>query len=447
MNRLVTRLALVAAGLAFSADLAAQPAAAPPARAYAIRGARLHTLAGPTIDAGTIVLRDGRIVSVGTAVEIPPDAQVIDGMGLTVSPGFFDAMSQLGLTEIDAIAATNDFAEIGEFNPQLYTATAVHHASEHLPVARANGITHAGAAPGSSGGFGGSASIITGQMSVIGLSGWTIEEMLIAKSVGVLVNWPTMNTASFDFGASAFRTRAFADVRADYEKKVASLRDYLQQARRYVAARDGGQPVETDLRFEALRDVLSGKLPVIARAHTDRDIRNVVEFCRQQQLKLVIAGGDQAWKAADVLAKAQVPVILGPTLALPGTEDEPYDKPLSRVGELHKAGVKVALSTFNSADSRTLPYEIGSAVPYGLPWEDALKAITRYPAEILGLGDRLGTLEPGKLANLVVTNGDPLELRTTVVHVFVAGQPVSLANRHLSLYELYRSRPRPAPAR
>jgi imidazolonepropionase-like amidohydrolase len=364
-----------------------------------------------------------------------------------VSPGFFDAMSQLGLTEIGAVNATNDFAEIGEFNPQLYTATAVNHGSEHLPVARANGITHAGAAPGATGGFGGSTSLITGQVSVIGLSGWTVEEMLIAKTVGVLVNWPTMSTASFDFGSFSFRTRPFADVRNDYDKKVATLRDFLQDARRYVHARDGGQAIETDLRFEALRDMVAGKVPAIVRANSDRDIRNAVEFFQQEKIRLIIAGGDEAWKVKDLLARQHVPVILGPTLSLPESEDEPYDKPLARVGELHKAGVKVALSTFSSSDSRTLPAEVGASVPYGMPWEDALKAITRYPAEIFGLADRIGTLEPGKIANLVVTNGDPLELRTTVVHVFVFGQPVTLANRHLSLYELYRSRPRPAPAR
>lgn len=446
MNR--RRMILGAALLAVAtATAAAQPTSAPAASVYAIRNARINTLAEAAIESGTVVVRDGKVVAVGASVPVPADAKVIDGTGLTVSPGFFDAMSQLGLTEVGAVSATNDYAETGEFNPQLYSATAVHPSSEHLPVARADGITHAGAAPGSAGGFGGNASLIPGQLSVIGLSGWTVEEMLIARTVGVLVNWPTMSVASFDFGSFSGRTRPFSEVKSEYERKLNSLRDYLDGARRYLQARDGGQPIDTDLHLEALRDVVSGKLPLIVRANSDRDIRNAVEFCQQQKLKVVIAGGDEAWKVKEFLAKAQVPVILGPTQVEPESEDDPYDKPLSRAGELHAAGVKIAMSTFSSSDARTLPFEVGGAVPYGLPWEEALKAITRYPAEILGLGDRIGTIEPGKIANLVITKGDPLELRSTVAHVFVFGQPVSLANRHLSLYELYRSRPKAAPAR
>jgi imidazolonepropionase-like amidohydrolase len=155
---------------------------------------------------------------------------------------------------------------------------------------------------------------------------------------------------------------------------------------------------------------------------------------------MILAGGGEAWKVKDLLKEKNIPVILGPSQALPLEEDDPYDKPYSRAGELHAAGVRIAIATFNSSDSRTLPYEAGQAVGFGLPWEEALKAITLYPAQIFGLADRLGTIEPGKLANLVVTTGDPLEIRTEVKHVFIGGQPADRMNRHLRLYETYKKR-------
>jgi imidazolonepropionase-like amidohydrolase len=161
---------------------------------------------------------------------------------------------------------------------------------------------------------------------------------------------------------------------------------------------------------------------------------------------MILASGDDAYKVADLLAKKNIPVILGPVQALPASDDEPYDIRNTTPGVLQKAGVKFALATFNSADSRTLPYEIGNAVSYGLSWDDAIKAITLYPAQILGLADQLGTLEPGKLANLFVTNGDPLEIRTQVKYLFINGQPTSLENRHHQLYEKWRGRPHPAAA-
>ncbi|MEW6735935.1 MAG: hypothetical protein AB1489_31870, partial [Acidobacteriota bacterium] len=191
-------------------------------QAYAIRGAKIFTLAGPPIDNGSIVIRNGKIEAVGKNVAIPAGAQVIDAKGLQVYPGFFDAVSQLGLVEIGAVGATVDTNEMGEYNPQLIAATAINMNSEHIPVARANGITHTVSVPGLSF-FGGGGTIIPGQASAINLSGWVIDEMLIRRAVAMVINWPTMRAPRGGFGAASARRRPFSEVKQEYEKRVNEL--------------------------------------------------------------------------------------------------------------------------------------------------------------------------------------------------------------------------------
>ncbi|MBI4466706.1 MAG: amidohydrolase family protein [Acidobacteria bacterium] len=432
----------LALGALVAAPLAAQKAPA----VIAIRGAKIHTLAGAPIENGTVLLRGERIAAVGADVEIPVGAQVIDATGLEVYPGLFDSISRLGLTEIGAVSATVDTNELGSYNPQLLAATGVHPASEHIPVARANGITHAVSAPGSGGGgfFGGfSGPVIPGQASLIHLTGWTIEEMLIRPSVGMILNWPSIQTRTFDFSTFEFREKPFTEAKKEYEERVGELEDWLEAAKHYAQAEAKGSKdrFERDLKLEALAKVLRGELPLLVMANSARDIKNAIEFVEKHKLKMILAGGAEAWKVKDLLKQENIPVILRPTQALPGEEDEAYDKPFTNAGELDAAGVKIAFATFDSADSRTLPYEAANAVPYGLPRDEALKGITRYPAEILGVGNQLGTIEAGKVANLIVTDGDPLEITTQVRHLFIKGQPTSTDNRHQQLYEKYRARP------
>lgn len=433
MKRALRLTSLLAATLLLGA-LVTSPVFAQ-ARAYAIRGAKIYTLAGPPIENGTVVIRDGKIAAVGKDVAIPSGAQVINASGLQVYPGLFDSVSRLGLMEIGQVAATVDINELGDYNPHLLAATAVHPASEHIPVARANGITHAVSAPGGG--------ILSGQASLIHLSGWTIEEMAIQPSVGMILNWPTLQTRSFDFATFSLRERPFSEAKKEYEERVAALEDWLEAARHYVQAAEKGSPANftRDLKLEALARVVKGELPLIVMANDDRDIKNTVEFADKQKLKVIIAGGGEAWKVKDLLKQKNIPVILRPTQTLPQEEDDPYDRPFTVPGELHAAGVKIAFATFNSSDSRTLPYEAANAVPYGLPWEEALKAITLYPAQILGVADRLGTVEVGKMANLIVTDGDPLSIPTQVRYLFIQGQLTSTDNKHKQLYEKYRARP------
>lgn len=420
--------------LHLGAVLAAAPLAGQGGSTLAIRGGTIHTLAGPAIPNGTVLVEDGRITAVGADIPVPAGATVIDAAGRHVYPGLFDAVTRLGLTEIGAVDVTSDLLELGTFNPHLLGATAVHPASEHIPVARANGVTHAVAAPNArSGGIG-------GQGSVIHLDGWTVEEMLIAPSVGMMVDWPGLG-GGFRF-RRASRDRPFREIKQEYDQRVDSLRTWLAAARQYQHAVAAGETVERDLRLEALGPVLDGTLPLLVTANDEREIRDAVSFAETEQVRVAILGGREAWKAAEMLAEKDVPVILGASQQLPSSENEPYDEQYAQPGKLHQAGVRFAIATFDASDSRTLPYEAGTAVPYGLPEEEALRAITAYPAEILGLGDQLGTIEEGKIANLIVTDGNPLEIQTQVLHVLIAGRDVSLKNRHLELYEKYRSRPK-----
>ncbi|MPY89758.1 MAG: amidohydrolase family protein [Luteitalea sp.] len=408
---------------------------------YAIQGARIVTLAGRPIERGTVVISDGRIAAVGADAPIPTGAEVIEAEGLQVYPGLFDAISSLGLTEIGAVAATNDETELGDFNPQLLAAQAVHPASEHIPVARASGLTHALSVPGI-----GESSLVPGQASAIHLAGWTIEEMLLSRTAALVVNWPTYRLTSSGPPNFSRRSRSFAEAKKEHDEKIRQLSEWLDQARHYGAAVEKGSRdrISPDRKLEALVPVTRGELPVLVNADRVREIKEAVDFCEKQKLRMILAGGADAYKLTDLLASKKIPVVLGPIQALPSSEDEPYDIRYTTPAVLHKAGVLFALGTFNSSDSRTLPYEIGNAVSYGLPWEAALAAITKAPAEIFGVADTVGTVEVGKLGNIIVTDGDPLEIQTVVKYLFVNGRLTALDNRHLRLYEQYRARPKPA---
>jgi imidazolonepropionase-like amidohydrolase len=409
----------------------------------AIVGALVHTLAGAPIENGTVVVRGGTIVAVGAGVEVPAGYRVIDGRGLVVAPGLFDAMSTLGLSEIPSVQATQDTAELGAWNPHLRALDAVNPASEHILVARANGVTHAGTAPAGSG-YG-----IPGRAAVIRLTGWTNREMAIAPEIGVVVNWPSLVTRRFDPATARFADRPFAEAKKEYDDRIGELRSWLASSRRYASASRASRVSRTtnDLRLAALADAAEGRLPILVRADRERQIRDAVDLATKESLRMVLIGGQEAWKVAALLQERKVAVILGPTQALPLDEDEPYDRPYTLARDLRAAGVVIAISTFGAMSSFTLPYEAGQAVAFGLPWQDGLAAITRAPAEILGLGDRLGTIEPGKVADLIVTDGDPLEIRTRVLHVMIGGTLVDLANKQSRAYERYRGRPLPATPR
>ncbi len=439
--------AAVALALAASLATPAWPqTAATSTNAYAIKGGKVFTLAGAPIENGTVIIRDGKIAAVGANIAIPQDAQVIDATGLEVYPGMFDPITQIGLNEVSAVSATVDISELGDYNPELVAATAVNPASAHIAVTRANGITEVIAAPGTAGFDLQSGGLIAGQASAFNLAGWTMDEMQINRSVAMVVNWPTIQTSTFDFASFSVKEKPYADVKKEYDKSVNALSDWLDRARHYAQAKEKGSPAlyERDLKLEALVPVVEGRLPVLVIADQERDIRNAVDFCTRQNLKLILGSGAEAWKVKDLLKDKKIPVVLAPTNRLPEQEDTPYDKPYTEPSELFAAGIPFAFSSFGTAFSRRLPQYAGTAVAYGLPHDEALKAVMLNAAQMFGLTDQLGTLEPGKLANIIVTNGDPLELQTQVRYLFIKGQLTSTDNKHRDLYDQYRKRPQPA---
>lgn len=404
--------------------------------ALVVRGGTVHPTAGESF-VGDVLIQDGMIAAAGPRVDSPAGAAVIDASGLHVYPGLFDAVTELGLTEIGSIDVTQDASELGDFTPHLQAMTAIHPSSEHIPVARANGITHTMAVPG-----GGSAGF-PGQGSLIHLNGWTVEEMIIDPSGVLIMNWPSLETREFDWQTRSVTNRPYEEAKEDYDRAIHGLAQWLDAARHYEQAVDGDAALRGNLRLEALSRALNGEMPVMVEAETEREIRDAIAFANEQGLRLIIAGGSEAYKVADLLAAQDIPVILGPTQSLPSGPDAPYDEAYANPGLLHAAGVKIAFATFNSSDVRTLPYEAAMSIPYGLPHDVALRAITLTPAEILGVDDRLGSIEPGKIANLIVTDGDPLEITTHIEHLIIEGRDVSTMNRHLELYEKYRARPLP----
>ena len=435
------RVATLLAGLCVSVLAYGQEK---PASTYAVTHAKVFTLAGQPIDDGTIVIRDGKIAAVGVVVDIPAGAQVIDAKGLQAYPGLFDSVTQMGLREIGAVSATVDSTETGAFNPDVVAAEAVLPSSEHIPVTRAAGITEVLSVP-ASGGFDsfGSQGVLGGQASAIHLAGWTITDMLIKKNVALVVNWPRIETQSFDFSSFSKKQKPFAEAKQEYEKSVNELIEWLGRARHYALAmgHGGHADYQRDLKLEALVPFTRGELPVLVFADRARDIGNAVEFCDKQKLKMVLAGGTEAYKVKDLLRSKNIAVILRPILTEPLEEDDAYDRLLSQPAELAAAGVKFAFGSFDNAFARRLGQQAANAVAYGLPYDQALRGVTLYPAQIFGLADQFGTLEPGKVANVIVTTGDPLELTTDVRYLFIKGQLTSTENKHKALYEKYLHRP------
>ncbi len=402
-----------------------------------IRNARVHTLSSAgTLEHASVVMENGKVVAVGTSVRVPPGARVIEGRGLEVYPGMVNAWSNVGLTEIPAVEVTNDAAEQGQYKPQLLAFSAIHPESEHIPVARVNGITSCLSVP--------EGGIIAGQSVLLHLDGWTVDDMAILKSAGMVVTFPSLERPRGRYPGAGFGRTArqtFAEIKRNYENQVKELSEWLEKARHYAKARQAQPATPADRQLEALVPVVEGKSVVFLTADTARDIRNAVEFGKKERLRFVIHGGREANQVADVLKKEDVAVILDSIVELPVREDDPYDARFTLPRDLANAGVRFALTSPDSSEVRNLPYEAGFAEAYGVSHDQALRAVTLNPAEILGVADRLGSIEVGKVADLVVTDGDLLEIRTQVKNLFISGREVSLETKHTRLYEKYLGRP------
>ncbi len=423
---------------------AAMPANVARSESLALTGATVHTVSGPVLENATIVIEEGRIVAVGTDLTPVPNTRVVPLAGKHVYPGLVSANTVLGLTEVASVAGTNDFSETGTTNPNIRAEIGINPESDLLPVARVNGITTALVVP-----RGGA---ISGTSALVHLDGWTFEDMTVRAPVGLHVQWPGQTPV-----------RGWYEVRSDEEQKkardqaIAAIRQAFADARAYWTARaaegKAGIPRhDRDVKWDAMGRALRGEIPVFFHAAALNQIKAALRFADEEKLaNVVLVGGGDAWRVADELKARGIAVIAGPTLALPRRGYEPYDEAFTGPAKLWKAGVRFCVSDggspFGATNARNLAYHAAMAAAFGLPRDEALKSVTLYPAQILGVADRVGSIEPGKLADLIVTDGDPLEITTRVEQVWSAGRPVSMETRQTRLFRKYDDRPRGAKAR
>ena len=398
------------------------PGAAPDAP-IALVGGSVYPVDRDPIGVATVLIVDGKVTAIGKDIDVPDRATRVDVSGRRIYPGLIACGTQLGLVEIGAVRATRDESEVGVLNPNVRAEVSVNPDSELIPVSRANGIALALSHP--------QGGTISGRSALLRLDGWTYEELTYRAPVGLHVNWPNMHV---DVPGNEKRSKERRETR---DQAIDALRSIFRDAAAYREAAPGG-PI--DLRLEALVPCLERKTAVFFHANEERQIRGALDFAAEFELRAVLVGGRDAALVTDRLAGGSVPVIFGPVHALPGGRDADYDAVFTTPSKLYDAGVPFAIAGFWTSNTRNLPYHAATAAAYGLPPEIALRAITLSPAEILGVAERVGSITVGKDATLIITDGDPLEITTQVVGMYIDGRPVDLSSRHTLLYDKYRKR-------
>ena len=432
MQTLQSSLAATAALLASGTCLFAQdliPKAAPQDHPILLRGATLHTVSGEVHKGGDLLFVDGKIQSVspGTLESELEGLEVIDASGKHVLPGFVLATSTLGLVEVESVDMTIDTSEAGTTKPEVYAAVAVNPDSWWLPVARRNGVLVAGVFP--------QGGLVPGRASVMELDGWTWEDMAIERDGGLSVSWPSM-------GASRSRRFRRGGGSGNAEERIANLDRLFDAAIAYAAAKAKDATVATDLRFEAMRSVLEGKRPVYLSVTTEEQADAAITWAVGKGLKPAIVGGRDALHFAELLKRHDVPVAITGTHRLPHRRDLSHRSTYQLPVKLEEAGVRWCLSmrARDSANARNLVYEAAASVAHGLSPEAALRSITLGPAEFLGVADRLGSLDKGKHATMILTDGHPFELTSKIERAWIQGREIVLEDKQTALYGKYREK-------
>lgn len=394
------------------------------AQTVAITNGKIYPVAGPAIERGTVLIRDGRIAVVGPDVAVPADARVIDAAGKVVTPGLMDAATALGVVEISAVRGTNDQSEDSKAITAAFNmADAVDPFSTLIPIERVEGITRAAVTPGF-----GTGQLIKGQGIVIDLGTEGLPGMVDRSPAAMYV----------DLGSGGARAAGGSRAAA-----ILLLRQALEDARDYAANRRAFDAnarrayALSRLDLEALQPVIRDELPLAIEANRAADILEALRFAREEKVRLILTGAEDGWIVADQIARAGVPVVMDPMANLP--DFEARGATLENAARLARAGVAVAFATFDAHNARNVKYFAGNAVAYGMPYDAALRAVTIEPARIFGIADRYGTLEPGKDADVVVWSGDPFELTTLVEHVFIKGREMPADTRQRELLRRYRA--------
>ena len=432
--------------------LAALPAAAQlgsfnpppgPQKTFALTNARIVPVSGPEIASGTIVISAGRILAVGASVTVPAGAQVIDGTGLRVYPGMMDAGTSIGLSEIGQGAnATVDVSEVGSFNPNAQAFFGLNPQSAHIGVARVVGITHVVSRP--------TGGILSGQAALLNLAGSTAPQMAVNRNLAMVIELPRSGFGGRGFGGfqAAQNASNTQDVNRTRTRQLDSLRALLKDAEAYgktmdAYARDKTLPrPKQDVVLASLVPTVRGKMPVLMVADRATDIKEAVGFAEENKLRVIIVGGRDAWQITAFLKDHDVPVLITSVMDLPTREDDPYDVNYGAPAKLAQGGVRFAITSGDAgSEARNLPYTAGMAAAFGLSKDDALKSVTLWPAQIFGVADKFGTIEAGKIANLVITDGDLLEAKTNTKYLFIDGRLVPLDTKHTDLNDKFKDRP------
>jgi imidazolonepropionase-like amidohydrolase len=416
----------------------------------ALKNAKLLTITHGVIENGSVVMQNGKITAVGaaTSVNIPPDAKIIDASGMTIYPGLIDSETSLGLTEISAENMTNDMIELSdEIMPHMHTADAFHAESALIPVARLNGITNAIVAPGG-------ADTLPGQDSFIQLAGASAPEMLLIRDNAMPLNFTgdeRRNKGGFEkrkfpstrMGLAAQLRQAFIDAQdykakwGEYDRKKSEAgQNQNNNNNNNKEKKSDPVPPKRDLKLEALIPYLEGKKTIVLAAESPSDLQTAVSLANEFHLKFVLNHIAHSQPVLDYVASLKVPVIVGPIYEAP-KEDERYDAVYSLPAQPYKRGVKILFASYSAHNVRNLPDAAGFATAFGLPYDEALKAITLNPAEVWGVADQLGSLDVGKTANIVVANGDPLDVKTDVKQVFIQGREIPMTSRQTQLRDEY----------
>ncbi len=394
---------------------------------FALTNATIETVTNGTIQNGTIVISDGEIADVGTNVAIPQGAKTIDCSGLTVYPGLIDGGTQIGLVEVSSDPRTRDNNELGDVIPHIQALTAVNPSSVILPVTRVNGVTTALTMP--------SGGLFPGTAALINLHGYTPDQMY-ADFKGVVLNFPATGRRG------RWDRRSDEDIKKAAEKNMKKLNDVWTKAVQYhkIDSASGGKEQAYYPEMEALLPVVRKEMKLLINVNAANDIKAALKWIDEKGADAILIGVSEGWRVAEEIAKADIPVITGPVLSNPTRSYDRYDRPYANAGAMQKAGVKVAIRTNEVENVRNLPFHAGFAATYGMGKEEALKAITIIPAEIFGVADRYGSLEKGKVANLLVSNGDPFETSTEIKYVFIDGWKIPMVSRHTQLYDEYLNR-------
>ncbi|MCE7056031.1 amidohydrolase family protein [Algoriphagus sp. AGSA1] len=396
----------------------------PRAGKFLLQNATVVTITNGILSNTSVLVEDGKIKEVGADISAD-GAEVIDCTGKYIYPGMIDGGTKLGLVEINSVQETVDYAEMGNFTPNMQALTAINPNSVAIPVTRVSGVTTVLSVP--------TGGLFPGTAALINLNGYTPDQMY-AGFKGVVMNFPSSGRRG------RYDRRSDEDIKKAMEKSLKEADELWENAMNYASLAANGAELEYYPEMAQLAKATTGELPLLIEVNTAADIQAALKWLEEKEAKVIFTGVAEGWRVAEEIAKAGIPVITGPIQALPTRESDRYDAAYANAGNMAKAGVKVAIRTNGQENVRNLPFFAAFAAAYGMGKEEAWKAVTITTAEIFGLDDQYGSVEAGKVANLIVADGDPFETKTNILHVFIDGYRMPLSNRQIRLYQEFLDR-------